>query len=128
MAVQLPVQRPVASGWGLADFRTIQQRTAAAGGGSAQLELAQVPSDELWFIDHAVVACTSSTSTSLRLYAGSVSDLALLDGSLSGNFDVADWPNGLLLEATRSLIARWDGASDGAIGTLTLQLRVMRRA
>lgn len=126
--VLLPTQAAVASSWRPSDYRTIQQRTAAAAGGVATLELEQLDGEAMWLIDHAVVACTSSTATSLRLYAGAVSDLALLDGSAAGNFDVADWPSGLMLQPTTSLVARWDGASDGAIGTLTLQLRVMRRS
>lgn len=125
--VLLPVQTAVAAGWNLIDYRATQRQSAPAVAGVAQLELEQLDADEMWLIDHAVVACTSSSATSVRLYAGAVSDVALIDGSASGNFDVADWPNGLLLPSSSNLIARWSGASAGAVGTLTVQLRVMRR-
>lgn len=117
-----------ATGWTLTDYVEPQARTAAAAGGAALAQFRQLEPDELWLIDHAVVACTSSTPTSLRLYADAPEPLRLLDGSnSSGNFDVADWPNGLQLAPSTSLVAMWVGADDGAIGTIRLQVRVLRR-
>lgn len=126
MGLVLPVQVAPASSWALYDYRSVRTSSAPAVGGVAQLEV-DVDPDELWLLDHAVSACNSSTATSVRLYSGSVSDLALIDGTLSGNFDVADWPNGLQLNGT-NLVVRWDGCSDGAIGVLTLQARILRRS
>jgi hypothetical protein len=60
-------------------------------------QLPQLDPDELWLVDHAVIACTSTTPTAVRLYADSIDPLYLLDGSSAGGFDVADWPNGLQL-------------------------------
>lgn len=127
MAVILPQQVPAADGWALTDFITLQRRSGAAAGGVCQVEFDQLDGTEMWLIDHAVITCDSSTATALRLYGGSVADLALLDGSSAGNFDVADWPNGLMVQSTSALIARWTGASNGARGVVTLQARVLRR-
>jgi hypothetical protein len=128
MTVTIPVSLPPADGWRLRDYVTMQMRSTPAAAGVAQLEFRQLDGSEMWLIDHAVVACTSSTPTILRWYAGTVADLALLDGSSAGNFDVADWNAGLVIQPTSSLIAKWSGASAGAIGVVTLQARVLRRA
>lgn len=127
MTVILPDALPSASGWRLYDYARAQLQTPAAVGGIAQLEAAQLAGDEMWLIDHAVIYCTSSTPTAARLYASSVAPTALLDGTASGGFDVADWPAGLQLGPSSSLIAQWAGASDGAIGTLSIQYRRLRR-
>lgn len=128
MSVIVPV--PVggsAAGWSLVDYRTVRGNTSPAAGGTAQLTLEQLAGNELWLIDHAVVSCTSSTATSVRWYESSVDPLSLLDGTSSGDFDVADWPVGLLIQPSQSLVVVWSGASDGAIGTLRAQVRILRR-
>lgn len=128
MTVILPESRQgTASGWALTDFRTIQGHTDPAAGGACSLALPDVEANELWLIDHMVVACDSTTPTTLRLYNGREDPLGLLDGSDRGNFDVADWPTGLHLASTRFLLAVWSGASDGARGVLTVQYRSLRR-
>lgn len=128
MGVILPQQIATASAWVLADFATLRRRTDPAAGGVAMVDLGQLDGNEMWLIDHAVVACDSSTPTELRWYESSVSDLALLDGTSRGNFDVGDWPSGLQAAPSQSLIARWTGASNGARGIVTVQFRVMRRS
>jgi len=116
-----------ASSWTVTDYITRSARSSAAAAGVCQVQLPELDQNQLWLITHAVVSCTSSTPTTVRWYAGSVLDLNLLDGSGSGNFDIADWPNGLQLQPTTSLIVQWTGASAGAIGTVTLQARTLRR-
>lgn len=128
MSVVVPV--PVggtAAGWSLVDFRSYRASTPAAAGGLASLQLPQLDPTELWIIDHAVVSCTSSTPTSVRWYADTATPAQLLDGSNAGNFDVADWPAGLQLAPGTGLLVVWSGASNGAIGSLALQARVLRR-
>ena len=128
MGVILPVPLGgTAAGWKLVDFREVRARSAPATGGLAVVELPQLDPDELWLIDHAVVSCTSTTPTAARWYESAVSDLALLDGTATGNFDVADWPAGLQLAPSQSLVVAWTGASDGARGVVAIQARVMRR-
>lgn len=128
MAVILPHSVAAASAWSLSDFVSLQRRSEPAAGGVCTVDFGQLDGDERWLIDHAVIVCDSATPTSLRLYQSSVADQALLDGSAAGNFDVADWPNGLAVEPSQSLVARWTGASAGARGVLTLQARVLRRS
>lgn len=128
MSVILPGQQPTAKGWQLAEYRTDRFSTEPyAGTGPLTLECPQLASDEMWLIDHAVVACNSVTPTEIRWYDGSPDPKWLLDGSSAGNFDVADWPAGLQIQPARSLLIVWEGASPGAFGAVTLQLRVLRR-
>lgn len=116
-----------ASGWTLIDFVTLQARSDPAAGGRAAIEFDQLDTNELLLVDHAVVFCDSAAPTSVRWYAGGEDPQRLLDGSDRGNFDVADWPAGLQLTAT-SLLVVWSGATDGAIGALTAQARLLRRS
>ena len=116
-----------ATGWRLVDYVQRYATTDPAAGGLATLELQQLASDELWLIDHAVVTCSSTTETQCRWYLGAPIDVALIDGTAQGNFDVADWPAGLQVGPGQALVAQWAGASAGARGTLTLQGRVLRR-
>ncbi len=126
MGVTLPYQLPVAGGWSLVDFRELQATSDHAADGVAIATLPAVPPDELWIVDHAVVACSSTTDTEARWYNDAPDPRNLLDGTSRGNFDVADWPAGLRLQPSRTLVCVWAGASVGAVGTLTVQLRVMR--
>ena len=117
-----------AAGWVLTDFANPPQLISApAAGGTCRVALPTLDLTARWSIDHAVVACTSTTTTSVRWYADVVDAAHLLDGSGSGNFDVADWPAGLQLAPGSTLLVVWTGAEDGAIGTLTLQGRIYRR-
>lgn len=128
MSVVLPGSLPTASGWQLIDFRTLRAQSEPAAGGVATVNLPQVAGDEMWLIDHAVIACDSPDATTFRLYESAPLDIYLLDGSRAGNFDVADWPAGLRVEPSQTLVARWDGATDGARGIITVQYRLLRRA
>lgn len=127
VGVILPGSLPAPSGWTLADYRDVAGQAVADAHGVATVELDQLAGDEMWLIDHAVASCSGSALCELRLYAGAVADRALLDGSSRGNFDVADWSTGLRLQPATSLIARWTGASPGALATITLQVRVLRK-
>jgi len=126
VTLTLPVQLPTAGGWTLADYGRTRMRTTPAAGGLATIDMGQLDGNEMWLVDHAVVYCDSSTSTALRWYESTVAPDALLDGSNSGNFDVGDWPVGLQVAPTQSLVAQWSGASDGAVGVVSIQYRVLR--
>lgn len=117
-----------AAGWQLVDFLRHTVRTEPAAGSQAAVDLGQLDPDELWLVDRAVVSCDSTTKTSLRLYETTPDPLRLLSGSDLGNFDEADYPTGLQVAPSTSLVAVWSNASDGARGVLRLQGRVMRRA
>ncbi len=125
--VALPVAQSAAASWQLLDFLNVQLRSDPAAGGQAALDAGQLDPDEMWLLDHMVVSCNSTSRTTLRLYESVVDPLRILDGSSTGNFDVADWPAGLQLRPSTSLLAVWVGASDGARGVITLQGRRMVR-
>jgi hypothetical protein len=116
-----------AAQWQLADWIQPQASSPPAAAGLATIELDQLDPDVMWLVDRAVVACTSTAKTAVRFYDTSVMPLALLDGSAAGNFDVTEYPQGLLVRPSRSLVAQWTGATAGAIATVTLQARVYRR-
>jgi hypothetical protein len=118
-----------ATGWALVDYLpevTLRSAKVAVGETAAIAYGDQLAGDVLWLIDHAVSSCTSATATSLRMYSGSPGGL-LIDGTDDGNFQVADWPNGLQVAPGRQLCAVWSNADVGSVGTLALQVRVLRR-
>lgn len=127
MSLILPTQVGTASSWALIDYASRSVRSDPAVGGLATIDLGQIGDTEMWLIDHAVVACNSATPTELRWYRSTVADQSLLDGTGTGNFDVGDWPNGLQLHPSESLIAQWTGAADGAVGIVAVQFRLLRR-
>lgn len=127
MTVFLPEALPASNGWALADFRDVSGQAVAGPDGVATVEFDQLGSGEMWLVDHAVISCNSTAATQMRLYASVPTDRALLDGSIRGAFDVADWPGGLRVAPVTSLLAQWTGATPGATATITLQVRVMRR-
>lgn len=127
MPIEVPLAVPTASGWQVADYGRAQAASAPAAGGIAQLELPQLAGEQMWLVDHAVIACTSATPTQARWYDSWPADGNLLDGTDSGNFDVADWPAGLVVRPSTSVVVRWTGASAGAVGTIVVQYRLLRR-
>ena len=124
----LPTAVSPASGWSLIDNLSAAASSVAAAGGLATAEFAQLASEEMWLIDHAVVSCTSAIATAVRWYATSITPGELLDGSNVGNFDVGDWPAGLLLRPSQVLLVQWAGASAGSVGTVRIQYRLYRRS
>lgn len=116
-----------ASAWSLVDWQLPAWQSDPAAGGVATLRGDQLANDELWLIDRAIIDCSSVFVTSLRLYEDAPDPSRLLDGSDRGNFDVAEYPSGLVVRPSSVLVAQWTGASDGAVGTLRLQVRQMRR-
>lgn len=127
MSVIVPVGIPAAAGWQLVDWLSNPWKTLPAAGGLAEVDCGQLDPDEMWLIDHAVVQSTSTTPTAVRLYESYAVREQLLDGSNSGNFDVSDWPAGLVLRPSTSLVVQWSGVSAGATCQVRLQARVMRR-
>jgi hypothetical protein len=128
VSILLPTPLPVVGGWQVADWLDRSYVSDPAGAdGVALLTLPTVPDGERWQLTHMVCACTSTAATRMRLYFDAVNDRNFRDGSLSGNFDVADWPQGLWVPPGRTLLARWTGADPGTVGTLTLQAVLFRR-
>lgn len=127
--IDIPQPVPVARGWQLDDFLRLRRATPGAANGAAAVVLKQLDENELWLIDRAVVSCTSSTDTTLRFYDSYPDPTRFLSGSEWGNFDEADYTGGGLQVAPgAALVAVWSGCSNGAVGNLYLQGRIMRRA
>lgn len=125
--MQLPQQGAVASQWAVWDYTIKTVHSPPAAGGFALLSLPAVPDNELWFVDRARISSNSTTPTFLYLYDSIVDDDHVIDGSYSGEFDVADNASPILLLPTTTLIARWVGASAGAIGRARVQMTIMRK-
>lgn len=128
MTVPLPYSTgsPI-SRWQVVDWSAPVLTSPPATSGTARVEFPQLQDDQQWLIDRAVASCTSTSPTSARLYDATASPLQLLSGTASGNFDEADYPNGLLVRPRGFLVAVWTGCSDGAIATLRLQVRLMHQ-
>lgn len=128
MTVPLPSPLSATAGWQVVDWLDRSYVADPAGAdGTALITLPTLPDNERWQLTHALVGCTSSTPSQLRIYLDSAANNNLRDGSSNGNFDVADWPQGLWVPPSRSLVARWTGCSTGAIATLTVQATIVRR-
>lgn len=118
------------SGWAVVDYKpglTLRSDPAAAGSGTMSVTFPQVDPGFLWSIQRAVVTSTSGAATRLRLYDSMVDPAFLLSGTDTGEYDEAEYPNGLLLDQGRQLVGVWTGASDGARGTVRLQVAVLGR-
>lgn len=127
MTVPLPQSIPSTSQWQLQDWLDASYTSAPAAGGIALITLPQLADYERWQLTHMVAGCTSAAATTMRLYLDDVANNALRDGTSTGNFDVADWPAGLMIPPGRALLARWTGCNDGDIATLTVQANILRR-
>lgn len=125
-----PYSSDGSSGWSVVDLKpglTLKSDPAAAGSGTMSVTFAQVETGFLWSVQRAVVTSTSTTATRLRLYDSVVDPAFLLSGTNTGEYDEAEYPNGFLLDQGRQLVAVWTGASDGARGTVRLQVAVLGR-
>ena len=126
----LPKSVTTAAEWQLIDF---QQRALvsepAAAAGTCRAQHGPVPQDELWLVDRMVVSTDStlSTNSTASLYIDAVDPARMIDGSRSGNFDVADLAAAIQLPGGTILICEWEGVSTGARGTLRLQYQLLRK-
>lgn len=127
MTVPVPVAVPVVSGWTVADWLDRSLTATTDDTGTATITLGPVPDVERWQLTHMVVGCLSTAVAPLRLYLDDASDVNLRDGTDDGRFGVSEWPQGLWIPPTRSLLAVWTGADPGVRATLTVQATIYRR-
>lgn len=114
--------------WTLQDWGAPAATSSKAGAdGIARAQFEALDVDVQWLVDRAVVTCNSGAITTLRLYDTEVLPGRLLSGSAAGNFDEAEYPSGLLIRPQSALVAVWTGCDPGAVGTIRLQTRVMRK-
>lgn len=127
MSFVLPTPVGSASGWQLTDYRQLTYVSGPAIGGTMTAYADQLDVDVMWLVDRAVVSSTSTAQTAARHYNGSTGAGRLLSGTNSGNYDEADYPNGLLVPAGGQLLTVWTLADAGAVGTVNLQVRELRQ-
>lgn len=109
------------------DYRR-QARTATADAtGTATVTFDAVPAGQLWLVERFAVSSSSSTQTTCQIYAGDPAPANLVDGTTSGNLDVADEASPILIDSSLSLNAQWTGASSGASCTVTVQYQLVQR-
>jgi hypothetical protein len=129
MTVPVPYALPVTSSWQLVDWIDKTFTGTADSTGVALISLDRLPDNERWQLTHMVAgAATAAIAPPMRLYLDNVSNGQLRDGTASGKFDVADWPMGLMVPPSTSLLARWTGLASGDQVFLTLQANVLRRS
>jgi len=124
-----PVRAQVAGGAGLVvvDYRSESITTDPASLGVMTATFDPVPPGFLWLIARATVSTTSTAPTRTMLYAGAPSPMNFVDGTNSGNLDIADENAAILLDSNISLTAIWTGASAGAVGTVRIQYQLVQR-
>lgn len=127
MTVPAPYSLPSTSSWQLMDWLDQSTLSAPAAGGAITITLPALDSDTQWLVTRAVIGCTSTASTGFRLYVDGPANANLRSGSNSGNYDEADYPQGLLIRPGRALVAAWTGCTDGAIAVLNLQAQILKR-
>lgn len=122
----LPTQAAALSKWSVWDYQERTRFTPAAAGGLAAVDIYQTPENELWLIDRIVISCTSTAETEFWLYKTQIAESNKLDGTDLGNLNVADENAPIVVQPNTLLIAQWENASAGAVGTIALQYTIMR--
>lgn len=98
---------------------------AAGADGKCTLQLTAADPGNVWLCDRYTVENTSTTATVAIVYLGDPSPQNLRDVTGSGNLDVADNNSPLIVPGTRYLTVVWQGCSVGAVGTFSLQYRLL---
>lgn len=106
---------------------TIVTRTASApvgSDGTALVQFSPVEAGTFWLVDRLMVIGAGGG----RCYVyddPALPDLAVLDGTTSGDFDIAEYPQGLQIDETKTLCLRWVDATPGDTATARAQLRIL---
>lgn len=126
MTFEVPTYTAPSGSWRLVDWLDQSWQATAGGDGTATITLDPLDPAERWRITRSVVSSTSSSSTSVRHYLGSVATGNLRSGSNTGNYDEADYPAGLMIPPTGVYVTVWTGCTPGASCTLALQADILR--
>lgn len=98
---------------------------AATSSGIITATFPPVAAGRWWIIDRLVVSSTSSVQTVASLYDGDIGPNTLLGATAQGNLDY-DSTSGLRIDGGKTLSVQWTGASQGAVGTARVQLRIFQ--
>lgn len=103
-------------------YDTVSLRSDAAGvTGKVEAVFGPVASDQVVMIERITVATDSSDPTTATVYLGEVDPGNVLDASPSGNSDVADEVQPILIPAGQRAVIQWVGMNPGTRGYCRLQ-------
>ncbi len=105
------------------DYATISRIVTIDANGVATLTLPPPSPGTRILYDRLTVYSESTQQTECRVYERSVSALTFCDGTPTGNLDVAEYPNGLLVDDR--LIIQWSKGSVGALCSCRAQYRTV---
>ena len=114
-------------GFGFVDLSQPLTPTASSpactvAGGSVTAQFPPVPYDYFWSIEQISVSCTSSTTTTAKVYVDTpAADINVIAATLAGNSDQDDVNSPIILLPTKYLYVVWTNCSLGAVGSVRLQ-------
>ena len=116
-------------GFGFVDLSQPLTPTASSpacmiAGGSVTAQFPPVPYDYFWSIEQISVSCTSTTTTTAKVYVDTpTADINVIAATLAGNSDQDDVNSPIILLPTKYLYVVWTNCSLGAVGSVRLQLK-----
>ena len=114
-------------GFGFVDLSQPLTPTASSpacttAGGSITAQFPPVPYDYFWSIEQISVSCTSTTTTTAKVYVDTpAQDINVIAATLAGNSDQDDVNSPIILLPTKYLYVVWTNVSLGAVGSVRLQ-------
>ena len=109
--------------------RTATEGTTGEPAGQCSIQV-QVPADQWWLIDRFAIRTNSVAASTFFVYGGGnqPQDEDLLDGSSSGNLDVADNNAPDRFFPGQIVTLRWTGLTAGSVCKVRAQGRVFTRS
>ena len=101
---------------------TARSPACSSAGGSVTAQFPPVPYDYFWSIEQISVSCTSTTTTTAKVYVDTpMADINVIAATLAGNSDQDDVNSPIILLPTKYLYVVWTNCSIGAVGSVRLQ-------
>lgn len=122
----LPAQLGPASTWSVADYSQKWVLSKAAASGTATIEVATVPQDELWMIDFVRVSTPTSTTPVRAFLCMDTPDFDVM-GTSTGEYDTADQNAPIHAPGGSLVLIVWKDMPDGVIGRAYIQWTVLRQ-
>lgn len=98
--------------------------TATSAGQTITAAFPQVPYDYFLMVDQIAVSCTSTTTTTAKVYVDTpLQDSNVIASTLAGNLDQDDVNSPIVLLPTKIMSVSWFNCSIGAVGTVRIQAR-----
>ncbi len=100
--------------------------TAIDAAGVADIVFGPPPSDGYWLIERIVVVTNSAAATEARMFTGDADDANLEDGTSTGNLDIADETQPIVVPGGSEFRIRWTGGTVGARAVGRIQYEARR--